>query len=120
MDSSRLEICCIMALLGPIQVLWALAHGAVTNLPKVREHFGHYLAGVGFYFLMLIVLGFQKGSDMNVYYDFHFFGGAFGLAIYHVYIVLLSIVSGLKQYGDAHPDPKEDKDKLSNITETFI
>lgn len=77
-----------MFFLGCVQVLWAIIHAIITRNPDTRRHFGFYGIGVIAYFailyLLLDVLSLDPDHSLVL---LHFFGAAFSLAAYHVYIV---------------------------------
>ena len=80
-----------MFFLGIAQVLWAIIHAIATRNPETFKHFGFYGAGVILYFLILWVMGAVAGmTPEDPLALIHFFGGAFFLAVYHVYIVATS------------------------------
>ena len=103
-----MELCSFMFLLGWIQVIWALIQMGVTKSPTVRRHFGYYFLGVGAYFILLILLEIllPMAPKSHILVEIHFFGSAFGLAIYHAFIVGMSVWLGFKDPEELAPDPK--------------
>lgn len=78
----------LMLLLGPTQVIWAIIHMAVSEDLNTKRRFGYYLIGVGLYFAALIPMWSSlAGLEHEPLFALHFFGGAWSLAIYHIYIV---------------------------------
>ena len=82
----------LMLVLGPVQVIWAFIHVAFTKDDNTRRRFGYYFIGVGIYFAVLIPMWYS----FNIWHSdplvaIHFYGGAWSLAIYHIYIVAKSI-----------------------------
>ena len=78
----------LMLLLGPTQVIWAFIHMAVTEDLNTKLRFGYYLIGVGLYFAALIPMWNDLAAlETDPLFSVHFFGGAWALAIYHIYIV---------------------------------
>ena len=93
---------CLMVPLGIIQVLSALVILIVTNNKVYRNHFAYYLAGVAIYFIFLIPVT-NVGSESNEYLSFvYFFGGAWGLAIFHLSVFFRDIFKP-KAYHHYHP-----------------
>lgn len=83
-----LLILLLMLLLGPTQVIWAFIHMAITEDLNTKRRFGYYLIGVGLYFAALIPMWNDLAAlETDLWFSMHFFGGAWALAIYHIYIV---------------------------------
>ncbi|MEY3443888.1 MAG: hypothetical protein RLZZ519_2169 [Bacteroidota bacterium] len=97
-NTTRMDIVSFMFFLGWIHVIWALIQMGVTNLPIVRRHFAYYFLGVGAYFILLFLLGMllPMAPENHILFEIHFFGSAFGLAIYHFVIVVMSVWLGFK------------------------
>ncbi len=83
----------IVLYLGCFQILWALVHCAFTKQHAVRVHFEKYFIGVGIYFGVLVILALVLTIryDLIVLLWIHLVGSALALAIYHFYIVALSV-----------------------------
>lgn len=81
----------LMLLIGPIQLIGALIHVYTTKNPQTRHRLQVYLLGVVIYFTALFALvSFESFEWMPTLSYLHFFGGAWGLAFYHLVIVILS------------------------------
>lgn len=91
-----MDILTIMFFLGIAQLIWAAIHASMTDVPQVRKHFINYAIGVVIYFIAIIVIGeINVGNEiMFVGFLCLFFGGAFGLACYHLLIVCMSFWLG--------------------------
>jgi hypothetical protein len=85
MNLDRMDVCSLMFFLGWIQVIWAAIQIGVTKSATVRKHFGYYFLGVLSYFILLILLAMliAIAPKSHILFEIHFFGSAFGLAIYH-------------------------------------
>ena len=91
-DGSIFLLLIFMFFLGVVQVLWALLQVILTQNPNVRRHFAFYGVGVAVYFILLyVMLVFASMQEDNPILHLHFFGSAFALASYHVFIVVLSV-----------------------------
>lgn len=103
-----MDVLTIMFFLGIAQLIWAAIHAWVTDVSRVRKHFLNYAIGVVIYFSVLIMFAMIPFSVyiMGVGFLCLFFGGAFGLAIYHFLIVCLSI--WLWWSGDLENQPTAD------------
>ncbi len=93
MYQNYFQLLSTMFVLGCIQLIWALFHMAITKSVTVSRHFAYYFIGVALYFVVLMLLG-SLADTFNAFEllaIIHFFVSAFGLAIYHVVIVGMSI-----------------------------
>jgi hypothetical protein len=108
MNLDRMDVCSLMFFLGWIQVIWAAIQIGVTKSATVRKHFGYYFLGVLSYFILLILLAMLIAIEpkSHILFEIHFFGSAFGLAIYHVFIVGMSIWIGSLDPKEVTPDEK--------------
>ena len=94
MDSMVVLI--IMFFLGFAQLIWAVFHASMTSIPQVKKHFINYFVGVVIYFIAVIGFGAITIESQILFTGFLllFFGGAFGLAGYHFFIVSMSLWLG--------------------------
>lgn len=95
-----------MFFLGVVQVIWAIVHAIATRDPWVRMQFGMYGLGVAGYFLVLGCIYAIEGDGLDrPLFSLHFFGGAFALAVYHLYIT----VNGFRRRAQRRAEPFADE-----------